>query len=155
MKLLITISLIALCGCVAVPKTEINLHKGTFSSPKDDSFSNVQVDYDTNGVTHLSIGAANGANNPAVIAATAAGQNLLTQTYGQIFLSGAQMGGNIAGSFFGLPGAGSLLFQPGNVNGGIGSFSIITNFLNTPKPVILTNIIWITNSVPTTNAPAK
>lgn len=107
-KILLALTAVALLGCVAVPQTKINLKNGTFSSPKDDSFSNVVVDFNSNGVTHLSIGAANGANNPAVISATAAGQVSIQNSY----IGGILDGMRIAATYFsGQGGGGGLVPQ--------------------------------------------
>jgi hypothetical protein len=148
-------------GCVAVPKTYIDLGKGRFASPKDDAFSNVEVTYNkADGTqTTMKIGSANGANNPAVIAATGQAQNMITQTYFQGFLSGAQIAGNYAGMAFGVPGMGSLLFNPGAVNGGMGQFTLTNLFpqvipVKVPVPVAPTNApVKSEPTQPTTNAP--
>ena len=102
---LIAVSLLVV-GCIATPHTSVNFQKGTFTSPKDDALQGVEVDYsNNNGVVHTTtkIAGANAQMNPAVIQATAAGQVALVNSYGAVFLAGADTAAKILGQLYGIP----------------------------------------------------
>lgn len=100
-KLLLVVPLMV--GCVGVPQTKIDLRKGTFSSPKDDTFKNVSVEMGTNGVTKLHIGQAGGSNNPAVIEASANGQQQIINAYSAMITAAFQAGMQMAATMMGVP----------------------------------------------------
>lgn len=93
--LLITLSTLALSGCVMVPKTVITGSIGgkpfSFSGPKDCSLGMLTVKADTNGSVSLVISNLQTKMNPDVITTTGAAQ-------AQVIQAAADAGAKIAGA---------------------------------------------------------